>query len=47
MYIAETVFTDSDMEMAKKECQGLDKLLISACTVELMIVLGEGTYVYS
>ena len=30
------------MEMVKKECQNLDELLISASTVELMIVLGEG-----
>ena len=28
--------------MVKKECQNLDELLISAYTLELMIVLGEG-----
>ena len=30
------------MEILKKECQDLDKLLIPACKVDLMMVLGEG-----
>ena len=34
------MFTDSDMEIIKKD---FANLLISACEVKLMIVLGEGT----
>ena len=30
------------MKILKKECQDLDKLLIPACNVDLMMVLGEG-----
>ena len=30
------------MEILKKECQDLDNLLIPACKVDLMMVLGEG-----
>ena len=37
-----TAFTGGDMELLKKECKDLDKLLIPASEVELMIVLGEG-----
>ena len=37
-----SVFTGSDMEILKKECQDLDNLLIPACKVDLMMVLGEG-----
>ena len=36
------MFTGSDMEILKKECQDLDNLLIPACKVDLMMVLGEG-----
>ena len=38
------MFTGNDMEILKKECQDLDKLLIPACKVDLMMVLGEGNY---
>ena len=44
-YLAEgSVFTgnESDIKILKKECQDLDKLLIPACKVDLMMVLGEG-----
>ena len=40
--VDKTAFTGCDMELLKKECKDLDKLLIPACEVELTIALGEG-----
>ena len=41
-----TVLTDNDIELLKKECQELDNLLIPACEIKLIIVLGEGMYMH-
>ena len=38
------MLTDNDIEILKKECQELENLLIPACEIKLMIVLGEGMY---
>ena len=46
IYVADrSVFTDKDIEFLKKECQELDNLLIPACEVKLLTVLGEGMYI--
>ena len=45
MYVTDiSALVDTDIELMKKECQELDNLLIPACEIKLMIVLGEGMY---
>ena len=41
------MLTDSDIEFLKKECQELESLLIPACEIKLMIVLGEGMHAHA